>query len=234
MTAAPSALPDQFDAICQSIPPTVTLVAVTKFLPVETIRAAYERGVRHFGESRVQEAIAKQADLTDLPDITWHLIGHLQTNKARKAVEHFDWIHSVDSLKLAERLDQAALELKRTPQCCIQVKLVPDPPKYGIDAAALGPLLPQFDQLTQLNIRGLMTIPPQGASADTIRKVFTGAQALASTINQAGFNRLHIDQLSLGMSGDYPQAIACGATMVRLGTALFGPRPPSPAPGQGD
>ena len=230
MTAAPSALPEQFDTICQGIPPTVTLIAVTKFLSVETIRAAYDRGLRHFGESRVQEAIAKQADLTDLPDITWHLIGHLQANKARKAVEHFDWIHSVDSLKLAERLDQAARALDRRPQCCLQVKLVPDPPKYGIDAADLGPLLPQFDQLTQLNIRGLMTIPPQGTDPATGRALFTAAQSLASTINQGGFNRLHIDQLSLGMSGDYPQAIACGATMVRLGTVLFGPRPPAPSP----
>jgi pyridoxal phosphate enzyme (YggS family) len=227
MTAASSALPQHFDEIYQSIPPTVTLIAVTKFLPVETIRAAYERGARHFGESRVQEAIAKQAQLTDLPDITWHLIGHLQTNKARKAVEHFDWIHSVDSLKLAQRLDQAAQELEKTPHCCLQVKLVSDPPKYGIDAAELGLLLPQFDQLIHLKLRGLMTIPPQGASKETVQEVFAGAKSLADTINQQGFTHLQIDQLSMGMSGDYQEAIACGATMVRLGTVLFGPRPPS-------
>ncbi len=225
MTAAPSALPEQFDAICQGIPPTVTLVAVTKFLPVETIRAAYDRGLRHFGESRVQEAIAKQAELSDLPDITWHLIGHLQTNKARKAVEHFDWIHSVDSLKLAERLDQAAMELGKTPQCCLQVKLVPDPPKYGIDIAELEAALPQFDQLAHLNICGLMTIPPQGANADAVQNLFSEARSLADTINQKGLSRLHLDQLSMGMSGNYPVAIACGATLVRLGTVLFGPRP---------
>jgi pyridoxal phosphate enzyme (YggS family) len=203
-------------------------VAVTKFLPAATIRAAYNRGVRHFGESRVQEAIAKQAELTDLPDITWHLIGRLQTNKARKAIEHFDWIHSVDSVKLAERLDQAALELEKVPQCCLQVKLVPDPPKSGIEAAKLEALLPQFDQLVHLKIRGLMTIPPQGASPHTVYEVFAGARSLADTINQKGLNRLHIDQLSMGMSGDYPAAITCGATMVRLGTALFGPRPTAP------
>ncbi|PSN16396.1 YggS family pyridoxal phosphate-dependent enzyme [filamentous cyanobacterium CCT1] len=227
MTAASSALPQHFDEIYQSIPATVTLVAVTKFLSVETIRAAYERGVRHFGESRVQEAIAKQAQLTDLPDITWHLIGHLQTNKARKAVELFDWIHSVDSLKLAQRLDQAAQELDKLPQCCLQVKLVPDPPKYGIEAAELTDLLPQFDQLAHLRLRGIMTIPPQDASPETVRDVFAGAKDLASAINQKAFARLHIDQLSMGMSGDYAEAIACGATMVRLGTVLFGPRPPS-------
>ncbi|WP_017299020.1 YggS family pyridoxal phosphate-dependent enzyme [Nodosilinea nodulosa] len=228
MTAASGPLPETFESIRRAIPPSVTLIAVTKFLPVDTIRAAYGRGVRHFGESRVQEAIAKQADLTDLPDITWHLIGHLQTNKARKAVEHFDWIHSVDSLKLAQRLDQAAQDLSKAPRCCLQVKLVPDPPKSGIDAAALEPLLPQFDQLAYLKLCGLMTIPPQGASDSTIREVFGGAKTLAETINRANFSRLHIDQLSMGMSGDYREAIACGATLVRLGTALFGPRPPAP------
>ncbi|PSR16927.1 YggS family pyridoxal phosphate-dependent enzyme [filamentous cyanobacterium CCP3] len=227
MTAASSALPQHFDEIYQSIPARVTLIAVTKFLPTETIRAAYERGVRHFGESRVQEAIAKQAQLTDLPDITWHLIGHLQTNKARKAVEHFDWIHSVDSLKLAQRLDQAAQEMGRVPQCCLQVKLVPDPPKSGLDLAELDDLLPELDQLAHLKIRGLMAIPPQGASAATVRDVFCGARGLGDRINQQGFDRLHIDQLSMGMSGDYAEAIACGATMVRLGTVLLGPRPSS-------
>lgn len=228
MTAAPGALPEQFESIYQAIPPTVTLIAVTKFLPVEIIRLAYARGIRHFGESRVQEAIAKQAELTDLQDITWHLIGHLQSNKARKAVEHFDWIHSVDSLKLAQRLDQAAQEMGRVPHCCLQVKLVSDPPKYGIDAAEVEALLPEFDQLAHLKIRGLMAIPPQGASDDMVQEVFTGARSLATAINQGSFNRLHIDQLSLGMSGDYQRAIACGSTMVRLGTALFGPRPASP------
>lgn len=225
MTAAPGTLPEQFDHIRQSIPPTVTLIAVTKFLPVETIRAAYERGIRHFGESRVQEAIAKQADLSDLPDITWHLIGSLQTNKARKAVEHFDWIHSVDSLKLAQRLDAIAAEADRVPQCCLQVKIVPDPPKAGLDLAELDALLPELDQLAHLKIRGLMAIPPQGASAATVRDVFFGARGLGDRINQQGFSRLHIDQFSLGMSGDYGVAIACGATMVRLGTILFGARP---------
>ncbi len=225
MTVAPGTLPEQFDRIVQSIPPSVTLVAVTKFLPAETIRAAYDRGLRHFGESRVQEAIAKQADLRDLSDITWHLIGALQSNKARKAVEHFDWIHSVDSLKLAQRLDAIAGELEQVPQCCLQVKIVPDPPKSGIDLAELDAPLPEFDQLTHLNIRGIMAIPPQSASDETVREVFAGAKHLGDRINQQGFDRLHIDQLSLGMSGDYETAIACGATMVRLGTVLFGPRP---------
>lgn len=208
-----------------SLPPQVTLVAVTKLLPVEVIRIAYAAGLRHFGENQVQEAMAKQSLVRDLPDITWHLIGHLQTNKVRKAVEHFQWIHSLDSLKLAEKLDQAAADLGQSPQCCLQVKLVPDPPKYGFVLPQLEDDLPQLDQLTHLQIRGLMTIPPQGATTQTIGQVFSQAHDLAATINQAHFSHIHIDQLSMGMSGDYPLAIAAGATMIRLGTTLFGPRP---------
>ncbi|HIK44869.1 MAG TPA: YggS family pyridoxal phosphate-dependent enzyme [Leptolyngbyaceae cyanobacterium M65_K2018_010] len=216
---------DRIHQVQLSLPPAVTLIAVTKLLPAEVIRIAYAAGLRHFGESRVQEAIEKQAQLSDLSDITWHLIGHLQTNKVRKAVEHFQWIHSVDSLKLAEKLNQAALGLPRSPQCCLQVKLVPDPPKTGFSPAELEAALPRLDQLDQLNIRGLMAIPPQAASQDTIRQVFAGAKELGDRINQAGLTRLHIDQLSMGMSGDYPLALAAGATMIRLGTTLFGPRP---------
>ncbi|NMF86120.1 YggS family pyridoxal phosphate-dependent enzyme [Nodosilinea sp. P-1105] len=227
MTTAPQAeaIIDTIHRLRQQIPPAVTLIAVTKLLPVEVIRIAYDAGIRHIGESRVQEAIAKQAQLTDLPDITWHLIGHLQSNKVRKAVEHFQWIHSVDSLKLARKLDQAAAEQQKQPQCCLQVKMVPDPPKYGFDASDLPALLPELNQLTHLQFRGIMAIPPQAADADTITQVFVSARVLAETINQGGWSHLTLDQLSLGMSGDYQQAIAAGSTMVRLGTVLFGPRP---------
>ncbi|MEY3300059.1 MAG: hypothetical protein RLZZ597_3319 [Cyanobacteriota bacterium] len=227
MTATASAqqITERILALQASLPSTVTLVAVTKFLPVEVIRIAYAAGVRHFGESRVQEAIAKQADLQDYSDITWHLIGHLQTNKARKAVEHFQWIHSIDSLKLAERLNQVAAELGKRPHGCLQVKMVPDPPKTGFNLNELEATLPILNQLTHLDLCGLMTIPPQSASPNQIQQVFEGAKHLAERINQAGFSTLHIQHLSMGMSGDYPLAIAAGATMVRLGTTLFGPRP---------
>lgn len=208
-----------------SLPPTVTLVAVTKLLPAEVIRVAYAAGVRDFGESRVQEAIAKQAELQDYADITWHLIGHLQTNKARKAVEHFHWIHSVDSLKLAERLHQAAAELGKRPHCCLQVKMVPDPPKAGFDLADLEAALPALNQLTHLDICGLMAIPPQNSSPAESQQIFEDAKQLADRINQSDFSNLHIHQLSLGMSGDYPLALAAGSTLIRLGTTLFGPRP---------
>jgi PLP dependent protein len=222
---SPQAITEQIQAVQQALPPAVTLIAVTKFFPAEVVRVAYAAGVRHFGESRVQEAVEKQAELEDLADITWHLIGHLQTNKVRKAVEHFHWIHSVDSLKIAQKLDQAAADLGRTLHCCLQVKMVPDPPKFGFDLATLEQALPELDQLAHLNIRGLMTIPPQGTPEPAARKIFAAASTLADQINQEGFSRITLDQLSMGMSGDYEVAITAGATMIRLGTTLFGNRP---------
>lgn len=224
-TASDQQITERIRELQASLPPTVTLVAVTKLLPVEVIRVAYAAGVRDFGESRVQEAIAKQAELQDYPDITWHLIGHLQTNKARKAVEHFQWIHSVDSLKLAERLNQVAAELGKRPHCCLQVKMVPDPPKTGFDLAELDAALTPLNQLTHLDICGLMAIPPQNASPDAVQQIFANAKHLADRIHQSNLSNLKIHQLSLGMSGDYPLAIAAGSTMIRLGTTLFGPRP---------
>lgn len=228
MTAVcnPDSIIQRINQTRETIPASVKLIAVTKTLPVEVIRAAYAAGIRDFAESRVQEAIAKQADLTDLPDLTWHLIGRLQANKARKAVEHFQWIHSVDSLKLAERLDQLAADVGCTPQCCLQVKMVPDPPKAGFDLDALWEALPKLDQLTHLKIVGLMTIPPQGTPQPEAQAIFQKAGDLAQQINQSGFTRLNITELSLGMSGDYQVAIASGSTMVRLGTILFGLRSP--------
>lgn len=227
VVATAQQITDRIQALRDAIPASVTLIAVTKFLPAEVVRIAYGAGVRHFGESRVQEAIDKQAQLEDLADITWHLIGHLQSNKARKAVEHFDWIHSVDSLKLAQRLNQAAADLSKIPQCCLQVKLVPDPPKSGFELDELEAALPHLNALDHLKIRGIMAIPPQGASPDLVNTVFSQARSLGDRINQAQFSHIHLDQLSLGMSSDYTQAITAGSTMIRLGTTLFGPRPPA-------
>lgn len=227
MTAAIDAdrVARQIAAVRQTLPPEVTLVAVTKQLPSELLRIAYAAGLRDFGESRVQEAIAKQAALGDLSDITWHLIGQLQANKARKALEHFQWIHSVDSLKLALRLDQLAAELGVRPRCCLQVKMVPDPPKTGFELDTLAAALPQLSQLSHLDLVGLMTIPPQGTDPEATRAIFEAARDLAAQLSQPGKYQLPITTLSMGMSGDYPAAIAAGSTLVRLGTILFGARP---------
>ncbi|MDJ0702037.1 MAG: YggS family pyridoxal phosphate-dependent enzyme [Leptolyngbyaceae cyanobacterium MO_188.B28] len=211
--------------IRKTLPPTVRLIAVTKQVSAEAVRAAYMAGVRDFGESRIQEAIAKQAELADLTDITWHFIGHLQTNKVQQALTHFDWIHSVDSLKLAKRLNHLAAELPHPPHCCLQVKIVPDPPKYGFDIDDLWQALPQLDQCTALKIVGLMTIPPYGRETAELQMIFQQARELASAINQRGFSHIQMQQLSMGMSADYPIAIAAGATLIRLGSTIFGARP---------
>lgn len=225
-----ASLAARLSALRATVPDQVCLVAVTKKFPASVVRIAYELGVRDFGESQVQEALDKQQALADLPDIRWHLIGHLQSNKARKAITQFDWIHSVDSLKLAKRLDALAAEFEIQPQCCLQVKLVSDPPKYGFDLDQLWAALPELDQLEHLNLRGVMTIPPLNLEAAAAAAVFHQGQELAAAINRQQFNRIHIDHLSMGMSSDYSLAIAAGSTMIRLGTALFGPRPVPPSP----
>lgn len=227
MTASLSTdrITERITAIQQSIPATVRLIAVTKKMPSTAIRAAYAAGIRDFGESRLQEALEKQDELSDLTDITWHLIGHLQTNKARKALAHFQWIHSLDSLKLARKLNQIAAEQSRPLQYCLQVKMVPDPPKYGFDLEALWSALPELNEMSHLNIVGLMTIPPLGSSLEESQHIFEQARHLAQEINDGPWTRLQIRELSMGMSGDYRAAIAAGATMIRLGTHLFGDRP---------
>lgn len=225
VTPPPDQLQNRIAAVASSLPAHVRLIGVTKYKPSSAIRAAYAAGIHDFGESKVQEAIAKQAELADLTDITWHLIGHLQSNKARKAVQHFDWIHSVDSLKIAQRLDAMAAEVGRIPHCCLQVKMVPDPAKFGFSLDELWAALPQLDQLEHLKIVGLMTIPPQGSAIADAAAIFKQAKNLVDQINDEGLNRLHLSELSMGMSQDYPTAIAAGSTLVRLGTTLFGDRP---------
>ncbi len=217
-------LPARLAKIQRLIPPQVRLIAVTKTFPATVVRAAYSAGLREFAENKVQEALAKQAELGDLTDVTWHFIGHLQSNKTRKALESFDWIHSVDSLKLATRLDGQAADLGKRPSCCLQVKLAPDSTKDGFDPADLMVALPALDRLGHLNIRGLMVIAPYGLPPEQTRAIFERAQALATKIEQQGWQRLKMDVLSMGMSGDFELAIASGATLVRIGSGLFGRR----------
>lgn len=207
------------------IPEHVQLIAVTKTFPAEAVRAAYRLGLRHFGENKIQEAITKQSQLADLEDITWHFIGHLQSNKARKALQHFDWIHSIDSLKLAIKLDKLMAEMdKPLAGCCLQVKMLPDPTKNGFELSELETVLPQLGQLQHLPIKGLMSIPPFNLSPEETKTVFEQTRTLAQKINQMQLPFLHIHHLSMGMSGDFSIAISAGATFIRLGTILFGHR----------
>jgi pyridoxal phosphate enzyme (YggS family) len=210
--------------IRQQLPANVRLIAVTKQVSVEAMRAAYQAGMRDFGESRIQEAASKQQQLQDLPGITWHLIGSLQSNKAKKALELFQWIHSLDSLKLAQRLDRLAQELSCRPQVCLQVKILPDPNKSGWTVPDLLASLPELNRCQNLQIEGLMTIPPLGLNDAEILSVFEQTRDLADKIQQQHWSNLHIQQLSMGMSDDYQLAVQAGATMVRLGRIIFGAR----------
>jgi len=229
----PSQIADRLGQIRQTLPPTVRLIAVTKQVPAEVMRLAYDAGIRDFGENRIQEAEGKQEQLADLTDVVWHLIGHLQSNKAAKALEQFSWIHSVDSLKLAQRLNQMAessldqpedYKPKGKPKVCLQVKLLPDPNKFGWSASDLLADLPLLDQCAHLDIVGLMAIPPYGLNPAETLSVFTQTRDLAEKIRQQNCRNIQMQELSMGMSADYHLAVQAGATMIRLGRTLFGDR----------
>lgn len=219
-----SSISERITSISASLPPSVRLIAVSKTFAPEDIRAAYAAGIRNFGENRIQEAASKQAELQDLADITWHFIGHLQSNKAKKALELFDWIHSVDNLKLAQRLNQLAPQVGVSPQVCLQVKILPDPNKSGWTVPQLLEELPQLNECKNLQIQGLMTIPPLGLNETETLHVFKSTKKLANDIKEQNWSHLKMHELSMGMSGDYPLAVEAGTTMVRLGTILFGKR----------
>lgn len=224
MSPLPGSIVDRVAQIRASLPDSVRLIAVTKQVSVAAMREAYAAGVRDFGESRVQEAELKQPQLDDLRGITWHMIGRLQANKAQKALQLFQWIHSVDDLKLAQRLDRLAGSLPEKPNICLQVKLRPDPNKSGWTVSELLDAIPDLDQCHHLNICGLMAIPPLGLSPTELLTVFQETHTLAIALQEKSHS-LQIRELSLGMSGDYPIAIAAGSTMIRLGRILFGDRP---------
>jgi len=219
-----ASLTSRIDSIRQQLPASVRLIAVSKQVSAEAVREAYNCGVRDFGESRIQEAAEKQSQLQDLPDINWHLIGHLQANKAAKALEQFQWIHSLDSLKLATRLSRLAGEMSCSPQVCLQVKILPDPDKYGWSVPELLADLRELDECQHLKIQGLMTIPPLGLDDSQILDFFNSTRELADKIKQQNLQHIQMQQLSMGMSGDYHLAIQAGATMIRLGQTLFGSR----------
>lgn len=219
---------DNLQQIKATIPPQVRLIAVTKRVSVEKMRLAYELGMRDFAENKLQEAIEKQEMLKSYQDICWHFIGHLQTNKAKKTIECFNWIHSVDSLKLAEKLNiysQEALEkdiIHQLPQICLQVKILPDENKYGWEIKDLYNSLEKLQCLKWLKIRGLMTILPLNLSEEETLSAFQKVHDLSLELRP--FFGADFNQLSMGMSGDYLLAIKAGTTMIRLGTIIFGDR----------
>jgi hypothetical protein len=204
-------------------PEEVRLVAISKTVPPERIREAYEAGLRDFGENRVQEAKAKRPALSDL-SVTWHLVGHLQTNKAKAARELFHWVHSLDSLHLAEKLHQAAPASGERLPVLIEVNLGEEATKTGVRAAEVLPLAEQVSRLEALQLCGLMVIPPFLDNPEQVRPYFRRLRELAREIESENLPGVFMRELSMGMSQDFEVAIEEGATMVRVGTAIFGPR----------
>jgi hypothetical protein len=201
-------------------PASVTLVAVSKGKPAEFLRAAATAGVTDFGESYLQEAVLKLDELADLP-LQWHFIGGIQSNKTRPIAERFHWVHSVDRCSVARRLSEQRPFHAPPLNLCIQVALIPEPTKGGVDPADLATLAAATAALPRVRLRGLMCVPPPQPSVQAERAVFARLRVLLDQLNAAG---LELDTLSMGMSGDFESAIAEGATHVRIGTALFGER----------
>ena len=204
-------------------PASVRLVAVSKTFPIESVRAAYLAGQRDFGENRVQEALQKIAGTTDL-SIRWHLIGHLQTNKARKAGPAFAMIQSVNSVELLDKLDRAAEETGRTPELLIQVDLAGEATKHGARPDEVPRLLEAAAACRAARVVGLMTLPPVPDDPEDARPWFRRLRDLRDEWQAAGVPASMLHELSMGMSGDFEVAVQEGATLVRVGTAIFGSR----------
>ncbi|MGB6604119.1 MAG: YggS family pyridoxal phosphate-dependent enzyme [Steroidobacteraceae bacterium] len=200
---------------------SVTLLAVGKGQPARLLRAAAASGITDFGESYIQEALAKVAALQDLP-LTWHFVGRLQANKTRPVAESFAWVHGVDRLKLAERLSAQRPPGAAPLNVCLQVNLAGETTKGGVAAAELPALAAAVAPLPRIRLRGLMCIPPEETDPARQRGWFSRLRQLFVALNDSGAG---LDTLSMGMSGDFEAAILEGATLVRIGTALFGPRP---------
>jgi PLP dependent protein len=208
-------------------PQEVVLMAVSKTHPAERIRAAYGGGIRVFGENRVQEFAGKASSLLDLADAQWHMIGHLQSNKAAKAAELFGAVDSLDSLKLAERLNAAAESQNKKIPVLIEMNVGGEAAKSGVppDSRDLEDLLLAAPRFGALEFRGLMTVPPFSEDAEDARPYFRRLREIRDTIARRKLAAISMDVLSMGMSHDFEVAVEEGSTCVRVGTAIFGERP---------
>jgi pyridoxal phosphate enzyme (YggS family) len=204
----------------QRNPASITLLAVSKTKPIDMIEAAYAAGQRSFGENYLQDALPKIEALAEL-DIEWHYIGRIQSNKTRPIAEHFAWIHAIDSIKHAQRLNDQRPNGLPALNCCIQLNLSGEDSKGGIQPDALIETAAAFNQLPHCRLRGLMTMPDPDSSAEQQQSVFHQLANCLDELKQQGFD---VDTLSMGMSGDLELAIAEGSTMVRIGTDIFGAR----------
>jgi pyridoxal phosphate enzyme (YggS family) len=207
-------------------PEEISLIAVSKTHPAERIREAYAAGLSMFGENRVQEFAGKIGALADLARAEWHLIGHLQSNKAGKAAELFSTVDSIDSMKLAQKLDAGAGLLGKTISVLIEINVGGEGAKTGVapGSGELEDLLTGAAGLRHLDFRGLMTVPPYTEDPKGARPFFQKLRAIRDQIKERGFARINMDVLSMGMSHDFEIAIEEGSTCVRVGTAIFGER----------
>jgi hypothetical protein len=233
----PDGITDSIEAVRERIksaairagrsPDEVRLIAVTKTVGVERIKEAIEAGITTFGENRVQEAQQKIADhrlqITD-HRIEWHLIGHLQRNKAKYAVRLFELIHTIDSIPLAEEVNRQAGKIGKIQRVLVQVKLSEEETKHGVSEGNLLQLIESINKLHNLELEGLMTMPPFFDDPEMTRPFFRKLRELRDEINTSHITHHALQELSMGMTGDFEVAIEEGATMVRIGTAIFGER----------
>jgi len=204
-------------------PATIRLVAVSKTFSADYVRAVAEAGQLQFGENKVQEALGKMRATADLA-LAWHLVGHLQSNKARKAATHFDTIHSVDDGGLVAKLEEAARAAGRQVELLVQVDLADEPTKRGVQPAQLSAILAAARESSAVRLTGLMLLPPAVTDPEAARPYFVALRRLRDELVANGQEPSTLAQLSMGMSHDFEVAIEEGATMIRVGTAIFGPR----------
>lgn len=202
--------------------PSVQLIAVTKTLGIDKIQAAYDCGQRDFGENRVQEILEKYPVFPE--DVRWHLIGHLQTNKVKYIVDKVHMIHSLDSLKLAEEIERRAAAIDRVIPCLVQVNIADEDTKFGLQKEDTIDFVKEMVHFPHIAVEGLMTIGPHVTDGEEIRTVFQQLRQLKEEIATLALPAVKMRELSMGMSSDYPLAVREGATMVRVGTTIFGAR----------
>lgn len=203
-------------------PEEVTLIAVSKTKPVEMLQEAYDAGARFFGENKVQEITAKYPELPS--DIQWHMIGHLQRNKVKYIIDKVKMIHSVDSLRLAQAIEQEAAKHDLVMPILLEVNVAEEDTKFGLKVSEVFPLLEEITKMPHLQVEGLMTIAPFVENPEENREVFRTLKKLSVDIAAKNMNNINMRVLSMGMTGDYQVAVEEGATMVRVGTGIFGAR----------
>jgi PLP dependent protein len=217
-------IPQNLLNIKSSLPEQITLVAVSKTKPVSDLMEAYEAGQRIFGENKIQEMAEKWEAMPK--DIQWHMIGHVQTNKVKFMASFVSLIHGIDSLKLIEEINKQALKNNRIIDCLLQIHIAEEETKFGLDIDELNALLAStpFQKMKNIRIVGLMGMATFTDDQNQIKKEFTHLKSIFDTLKLMNTQNCQLDILSMGMSGDYKLAIACGSTMVRIGSSIFGGR----------